>query len=773
MSAERDDSVRAAADAVSAGKATKETVDALLGRPHPTADSAIERGPATPEDRFAELARLTSAYMDAPEEAMLRRAFEFARDAHAGQCRKSGEPFIIHPIEVGIILADLRMDAETITAALLHDTVEDTDVTLDELRKKFGEDVALMVDGVTKIGLVPLVSKEEQQAENIRKILMAMSKDIRVIIIKLADRLHNMRTLAARPPDKQRKTSLETMNFYAPIAHRLGMSDVKEEMEDIAIHYLDPYGCKEVEEQIALHKEERDAFIDSIKKRIRERISDIKPEPIIEGRVKSIYSIYKKVYVKNKRFDEIYDIYAVRVIVQSVIECYNVLGVIHDMFRPIPYRFKDYIATPKPNRYQSLHTTVIGREGIPFEVQIRTVEMHNTAQYGVAAHWKYKAGISGNVSGEKRFDWIRQLLERQQEADDVEAIADAIKTDLSPDEVFVFTPKGDVVALPTGATVLDFAYHIHTQVGNKMTGAKVGGRMVSFDYVVHTGEIVEILTSGSPNYGPNRNWIEIAKTTEAKSKIRSWFKKECREENIERGREELEREFKRNNIAITPELLQTSASRQRLDSVDDLYAAIGYGGVSMAKIVQRIKEDQLRNHKEQQAIQAAAENPMESISENNRRSRKKGIIIEGMENCLVKFAQCCNPLPGDPIIGFVTRGFGVSIHKQDCVNVVNNRDDPENKDRWLKATWAGVEDSTYRATIDVIAEDRITIFADITTAIAANHIPLQEMNGHHLKNGNLDLVVTVEIAGVEQLSNVMGRIQKIPGVISVERTGKQ
>ena len=703
----------------------------------------------------------------------ITQAYKVAEKAHEGQLRTSGDPYITHPLAVASILLDYCMDTDTICAALLHDTVEDTDVTLDELRKKFGEDVALMVDGVTKIGLVPLVSKEEQQAENIRKILMAMSKDIRVIIIKLADRLHNMRTLAARPPEKQRKTSLETMNFYAPIAHRLGMSDVKEEMEDIAIHYLDPYGCKEVEEQIALHKEDRDAFIDSIKKRIRERISDIKPEPIIEGRVKSIYSIYKKVYVKNKRFDEIYDIYAVRVIVQSVIECYNVLGVIHDMFRPIPYRFKDYIATPKPNRYQSLHTTVIGREGIPFEVQIRTVEMHNTAQYGVAAHWKYKAGISGNVSGEKRFDWIRQLLERQQEADDVEAIADAIKTDLSPDEVFVFTPKGDVVALPTGATVLDFAYHIHTQVGNKMTGAKVGGRMVSFDYVVHTGEIVEILTSGSPNYGPNRNWIEIAKTTEAKSKIRSWFKKECREENIERGREELEREFKRNNIAITPELLQTSASRQRLDSVDDLYAAIGYGGVSMAKIVQRIKEDQLRNHKEQQAIQAAAENPMESISENNRRSRKKGIIIEGMENCLVKFAQCCNPLPGDPIIGFVTRGFGVSIHKQDCVNVVNNRDDPENKDRWLKATWAGVEDSTYRATIDVIAEDRITIFADITTAIAANHIPLQEMNGHHLKNGNLDLVVTVEIAGVEQLSNVMGRIQKIPGVISVERTGKQ
>lgn len=722
---------------------------------------------------FEQLADKIKASEKAYDLNKIEQAYEVAEKAHEGQLRTSGDPYITHPLAVASILLDYCMDTDTICAALLHDVVEDTPVSLDELRKKFGDDVALLVDGVTKIGLVPLNSKEEQHAENIRKILMAMSKDIRVIIIKLADRLHNMRTLGARPPQKQRKTSLETMNFYAPIAHRLGMSDVKEEMEDIAIHYLDPYGCKEVEEQIALHKEERDAFIDSIKKRIRERIADIKPEPIIEGRVKSIYSIYKKVYVKNKRFDEIYDIYAVRVIVQSVIECYNVLGVIHDMFRPIPYRFKDYIATPKPNRYQSLHTTVIGREGIPFEVQIRTVEMHNTAQYGVAAHWKYKAGISGNVSGEKRFDWIRQLLERQQEADDVEAITDAIKTDLAPDEVFAFTPKGDVIALPVGATVIDFAYSIHTQVGNKMTGAKVGGRMVSFDYEVKTGDIVEILTSGSPNYGPNRNWLEIAKTTEAKSKIRSWFKKECRDENIVRGKEELEHEFKRNNIAIEPELLQSTAQRQRLGSVDDLYAAIGYGGVSLSKIIQRIKEEQLRNHKEQQAVQTAAADPQENIAETNRRSRQKGIIIEGVDNCLVKFAQCCNPLPGDPIIGFVTRGFGVSIHKQDCINVINNMDNPDNKDRWIKASWAGVDDSTYRATIDVVAEDRITIFADITTAIATNHIPLQELNAHHLKNGNMSLMVTVEIAGMEQLSNVMGRLQKIPGVISVERTGKQ
>ena len=736
-----------------------------------SASSASATGTVT---TFEQLVDKIKASEKAYDLNKITQAYEVADKAHAGQLRTSGDPYITHPLAVASILLDYCMDTDTICAALLHDVVEDTAVTLDELRKKFGDDVALMVDGVTKIGLVPLNSKEEQHAENIRKILMAMSKDIRVIIIKLADRLHNMRTLGARPPQKQRKTSLETMNFYAPIAHRLGMSDVKEEMEDIAIHYLDPYGCKEVEEQIALHKEERDAFIESIKKRIRERITDIKPEPIIEGRVKSIYSIYKKVYVKNKRFDEIYDIYAVRVIVQSVIECYNVLGVIHDMFRPIPYRFKDYIATPKPNRYQSLHTTVIGREGIPFEVQIRTVEMHNTAQYGVAAHWKYKAGLSGNVSGEKRFDWIRQLLERQQEADDVEAITDAIKTDLAPDEVFAFTPKGDVIALPVGATVIDFAYSIHTQVGNKMTGAKVGGRMVSFDYEVKTGDIVEILTSGSPNYGPNRNWLEIAKTTEAKSKIRSWFKKECRDENIERGREELEHEFKRNGIAVEPELLQSVAQRQRLGSVEDLLAAIGYGGVSLSKIIQRIKEDQMRTHKEQQAVQtAAAADPQENIAENNRRSRKKGIIVEGVDNCLVKFAQCCNPLPGDPIIGFVTRGFGVSIHKQDCINVINNMDNPDNKDRWIKASWAGVDDSTYRATIDVIAEDRITIFADITTAIATNHIPLHELNAHHLKNGNMNLIVTVEIAGMEQLSNVMGRLQKIPGVISVERTGKQ
>ena len=700
----------------------------------------------------------------------IMRAYKLADAAHEGQMRSSGEKYITHPLSVANILLDYCMDTDTICAALLHDVVEDTDTTLDEIRKQFGEDVAVLVDGVTKIGQVPLNSKEEQQAENIRKILIAMSKDIRVIIIKLADRLHNMRTLYARPPHKQLKTSLETMNFYAPIAHRLGMSDVKEEMESIAIHYLDPYGCREIERLLDVHKEKRDNFIDSIISRIRSRITDIKPEPIIEGRVKSIYSIYKKMYVKNKPFDEIYDIYAVRIIVQSVIECYNVLGVIHDLFSPMPYRFKDYIATPKPNRYQSLHTTVIGKEGIPFEVQIRTVEMHNTAQYGIAAHWKYKAGLKGSVAGEQRFDWIRQLLERQQEADDVEQITDAIKTDLSQDEVYVFSPKGDVFSLPAGSTVIDFAYAIHTEVGNKMTGAKVGGRMVPFDYQVKTGDIIEIFTSGSPNYGPNRNWIEIAKTTEAKAKIRSWFKKERRDENIAFGREELEREFKRNSIPNTPELLEDAAHRAHFDSVDDLYAAIGYGGVAMSKIVQRIKEAQMRAQKEQAQIIPTSE---EITEQTNRRSRQKGVIVEGVDNCLIKFAQCCNPLPGDPIIGFVTRGFGVSIHKIDCVNVINNMDIEENKNRWLKASWAGVENTTYRTTLDIIADQKSSVIADITAAIAVNHISMNEMNMHRLKNGNTNLLITIEIAGVEQLANLTLRLKKITGVISVERSGKQ
>ena len=700
----------------------------------------------------------------------IETAYAFAEDAHRGQVRTSGEPYITHPVAVAYILLEMCMDTDTICAALLHDVVEDTGVDLDTLKKRFGEDVALLVDGVTKIGQVPLNTKEEQNAENIRKILMAMSKDIRVIIIKLADRLHNMRTLACRPPEKQRKTSLETMSFYAPIAHRLGMYDVKEEMEDMALYYLDPYGYKEVDGALAAKKDEGEDFIEKIKQRISERISDIQPPPIIEGRVKSIYSIYKKVYVKGKTFEEIYDTYAIRIIVESIVECYNVLGVIHDMFRPIPYRFKDYIATPKPNRYQSLHTTVIGREGIPFEVQIRTVEMHNTAQYGIAAHWKYKAGIGGKVAGEKRFDWIRQLLEQQQEADDVELLAEAVKVDLAPDDVYVFTPKGDVITLPVGSTVIDFAYAIHSQVGNRMTGAKVRGRMATFDYKLKTGDIVDVMTTNSPNYGPNRHWLDIAKTNEAKAKIRAWFKRECRPENIERGKAAFDSEMKRNNITPDEEFLLQIAKRQHFDNMDDFYAAIGYGGVMMSKIIQKIKEDYFKLQKPSAPVTADVE---DTISGNiARRQSSSGIIVDGLEQCEVRCAKCCNPLPGDDIIGFVTRGFGVSVHKTDCHNVTEQRDNPANSERWISVKWAASPQAIYEATLDIIAEDRTALIADITTAIANSRIPIHEINAHNLKNGNANIFVTLEISGMEQLKNTILKLKKIDGIITVERAGK-
>lgn len=717
-------------------------------------------------------ARITAGEKQYDTEKILA-AYEFAENAHRGQTRTSGEPYISHPVAVAYILLEMCMDTDTLCAALLHDVVEDTSVTLDTLRKKFGDDVALLVDGVTKIGQVPLNTKEEQHAENIRKILMAMSKDIRVIIIKLADRLHNMRTLACRPPEKQRKTSLETMSFYAPIAHRLGMNDVKEEMEDVALYYLDPYGYKEVENALAARKDKGEAFIETIKKRIGERISDIQPPPIIEGRVKSIYSIYKKVYVKGKNLEEIYDIYAVRVIVHSIVECYNVLGIVHDMFRPIPYRFKDYISTPKPNRYQSLHTTVIGREGIPFEVQIRTLEMHNTAQYGVAAHWKYKAGLGGKVAGEKRFDWIRQILDQQQEADDVELIAEAVKVDLAPDDVYVFTPKGDVVTLPLGSTVIDFAYAIHTQVGNRMTGAKVGGRMATFDYQLKTGDIVEVMTTNSPNYGPNRHWLDIAKTNEAKGKIRAWFKRECRAENITRGKTAFDAEMKRNSIYPDEEFLKQIAKRQHFDNVDDFYAAIGYGGVMLSKIVQKTKEDYLKLQKPQtpadtvQDVEAA-------VSESIARKQSSGVIVDGIDSCAVHFAKCCNPLPGDDIIGFVTRGFGVSVHKLDCKNVTEQQSNASNSERWISVKWAAdaKAKASYEAALDIVAQDRTALIADISTAIAANRIPIHEINAHNLKNGNANVTVTLEISGLEQLKNIIVKLRKIDGVITVERTGK-
>lgn len=699
-------------------------------------------------------------------------SYEFAAKAHANQVRSSGEPYITHPLAVAYILLEFGMDTDTVCAALLHDVVEDTDVTLDEIKKLFGQDVAMLVDGVTKLGKIPLFTKEEQQAENVRKILLAMSQDIRVIIIKLCDRLHNMRTLQYRPAAKQRNTALETMNIYAPIANRLGMKTLKDEIEDIAFRYLDPYAYSEIERMLEIRSDKREAFIESIKTEISQRFKEenFGSEPQIDGRVKSIYGIYKKAFLQGKSFDEIYDKYAVRIIVNTVAECYNALGIIHDLFRPIPNRFKDYIATPKANMYQSLHTTVIGREGIPFEVQIRTWEMHHTAEYGIAAHWKYKEGISGKDKLESRLAWIRQIIEAQQETDDVEEIVRTIKNDLSPEDIFAFTPKGDMISLPVGSTIVDFAYAIHTQVGNKMKGAKVDGKLVSLDYQLKTGEIVEIITSNDENHAPNRAWLEICRTNEAKSKIRSWFKKERREENIVQGRNELEKEFKRNFIHLSeeqlPEFLADDMKRHNCSTMDDFYAAIGYGGVILSRIMQRLKDKYLKYY---------AQPDFSDVKTNPRPSKSSsGVIVEGENNIIVKFAQCCNPLPGDDIIGFITKGHGVSIHRKDCPTYIAAMENQKEPERWVESKWASASnhETTYRVILDIVAKENMLIIADITKLMAELHIPLTNISVTMLKNGNSNVLATINAAGVAQLNNIIAKIRKLPDVISVDRTFK-
>ncbi|MDY3844835.1 MAG: bifunctional (p)ppGpp synthetase/guanosine-3',5'-bis(diphosphate) 3'-pyrophosphohydrolase [Ruminococcus sp.] len=699
-------------------------------------------------------------------------AYEFAAKAHEGQTRSSGQPYIIHPLAVAFILLDLGMDTDTICAAILHDVVEDTPCTLDDLKKRFGQDVAMLVDGVTKLNKIPAFNREEQQAENVRKILLAMSQDIRVMIIKLCDRLHNMRTLKYRPLHKQRRTALETMNIYAPIAHRLGISAVKDELEDLAFHYLDPYAYSEIEHILEINKEEREAFIETIKSRIAQRFKSeefIEP-PQIEGRVKSIYGIYKKVFVNHKSIDEIYDKYAVRIIVTTVAECYNVLGLIHDMFRPLPNRFKDYISTPKANMYQSLHTTVLGREGIPFEVQIRTWDMHETAEYGIAAHWKYKEGIQGKDKMEQRLAWVRQVIEAQQTSDDVEEIVRIIKTDLAPEDIVVMTPKGDSISLPINSTVIDYAYRIHTEIGHKTVGAKVDGKIVPLDYKLQTGEICEIITSKDPEKGPNRAWLDIVKTNEAKAKIRSWFKKECREENIVQGKAELEREFKRHKMKVPEEkmeeFLADDLKRHNCSSVEDFYASIGYGGILLSKIISHLKD----KYQKLYASSAADENE-KPVSLIKPTSSKNTIILDKIDDCVVKFAQCCNPLPGDEIVGFITRGHGISVHTTSCTNykAILGRNNPEELERWCDIQWSEESNGALQTSIEVIATDRVGLVYDISSVLMESRIPIIHSSSRNLKNGNALFEATITIASTEQLKNLFDKIRRIKDVISVER----
>ena len=698
-------------------------------------------------------------------------AYKFAEQAHKGQKRSSGQDYIIHPLAVAYILLQLGMDTDTICAALLHDVVEDTPATLSDLKKRFGQDVAMLVDGVTKLSKIPTFSKAEQQAENVRKILLAMSQDIRVMIIKLADRLHNMRTLKYRPIEKQRNTALETMNIYAPIAHRLGIRAIKEELEDLSFHYLDPYAYSEIENILENKKEEREQFIVTIKNRISQRFKneEFSEPPTIEGRVKSIYSIYKKVFLSHKSIDEIYDKYAVRIIVTTVAECYNALGLIHDMFRPLPNRFKDYISTPKSNMYQSLHTTVLGTEGIAFEVQIRTWDMHETAEYGIAAHWKYKEGIVGKDKMEQRLAWVRQVIEAQQTSDDVEEIVRIIKTDLAPEDIVVMTPKGTSISLPMDSTVLDFAYRIHTEIGHKTVGAKVDGKMVPLDYKLQTGQICEIITSKDPEKGPNRSWLNIVKTNEARSKIRSWFKKERREENIIEGKAQLEHEFKHYRINL-PEsayetFLEDEFKRHNCQSLDDFYASIGYGGVMLSKIIQRLKDKYENMHEDDKPSSSPAIQPKSN-------SIRGSIVLDKIDDVVVKFAQCCNPLPGDDIVGFITRGHGISVHTTRCANyrAALMRGDSAELDRWCDIQWSENSTAQLQTSFEVTAVDRVGLVFDISSVLNDARVPIVHSSSRVLKNGNAIFEGTILVSGTEQVKNLFEKLRRIKGVISVDRS---
>lgn len=720
---------------------------------------------------FDELIRMISESGKEYDLDLIHKAYELANEAHGDQRRVSGVPYILHPTSVACILVELGMDTEAVVAALLHDVVEDTDITIEDIIKDYGKEIAHLIDGVTKLKKIPYTNREIRQAENVRKMFIAMSDDIRVIIIKLADRLHNMRTIGCMREQKRRDIALETMEVFAPIAHRLGIRAVKEEMEDLSIRYLDPIAYKEIKDQLAFTEPGRIRFIENLKKSISQKAGNLVDDIYIEGRVKSINGIYRKTYMKGKSLEQIYDIFAVRVIVNSLIDCYNILGVVHDIYTPLPNRFKDYISTPKPNMYQSLHTTVIGKEGVPFEVQIRTWEMHHTAEYGIAAHWKYKLGINGDGGSKgdmtEKISWIRQILENQ--SDDETDILRNIKTDLAPEEVFVFTPKGDIISLPTGATVIDVAYAIHSAVGNRMIGAKVDGKITPIDYMIQTGEIIEILTS-KETAGPKRDWLTKVKTSEARTKIKNWFKKECREENIERGKAEIERVFKRNSIILSDQERSEfflEILKKQFTSLDDFYASIGYGGILIWKLEPRMRELYNKNYRVQakvEEIPVIETKPVTAKSSN-------GIVIEGVDDMLVNLARCCNPMRGDSIIGYITRGNGVSIHKCSCKNVPRDIPNSENAARWVKARW---DDSTnaqesYHTTIEISAMDRTGLLADITNALSSLHIFIHSINCSESKNGIARMHFTITVTSMEHLKGIVSRLLSINDVKSVSR----
>lgn len=728
------------------------------------------------DQQYQKLEDTIRSYNPGADFARIRASYEFARAHHGEQRRKSGEPYITHPLAVAQIVAEeLHLDSESIEAALLHDVIEDTDATYEDVAKLTSPTVADLVEGVSKLTRIQYATKEDEQMENLRKMLIAMSKDIRVILIKISDRLHNMRTMEYQSPTKQKQKSLETMEIYAPIAHRLGMQRMKWELEDLSLKYLDPIGYDEIVSKLDAKRPEYEDFMRRTQDQIDQRLKELDISHVVYGRMKHPYSIYRKMFSQNKSIDEIFDLFAFRVVVDTIGDCYNVLGVIHDLYKPILGRFKDYIGTPKPNGYQSLHTTVMGTDGIPFEVQIRTREMHEIAEYGVAAHWKYKQNGQG-AGTEGKYEWVRRLLENQEGAD-AEEFIHSLKVDMFADEVFVFTPRGDVINLPAGATPIDFAYNIHSAVGNHMVGAKVNGRLVPFDTRLKNGDIVEVVTSQSA-HGPSRDWVKIARSSNARSKIRQWFKRERRDENIVNGRSSFESELKRCGVTLkeltAEENLPGILKRLSFKSLDDMYAAIGYGGVTSLKLIGRLREDIQRILHQHQA-ERQAEVPVEGQPEVTRPAvpvrehSEQGIVVQGLSNCLVKFSKCCSPVPGDEIVGFITRGYGVSVHRKDCPNADPARRPPEEAGRWIKVSWGGKTRESYRTNLQVVSKDRPNLLVDISTILSAAKVHVSSLNARSTADGFALISLAVDVSDSQQLQAVMRRLEQISGVMRVTR----
>lgn len=703
--------------------------------------------------------------------AKLEKAYELARTAHEGQMRESGEPYLTHPLEVAYILADLELDCDTLVGALLHDVVEDTSYTVADINRKFGESVAIIVDGVTKLSKIQYTTAEEQQVENLRKMFLAMAKDVRVILIKLADRLHNMRTIKAKSEKKQREKARETLEVYAALAHRLGMSKIKWELEDLSLKYIDPVAYKEITESINLKKQEREQFINDIMDTLKKKTDEMGINSHVMGRAKHFYSIYRKMFTQNKSIDELYDLFAVRIIVDSIKDCYAVLGMVHELYYPIPGRFKDYIAMPKPNMYQSLHTTVIGPDGTPFEIQIRTWEMHRVAEFGIAAHWKYKEGVSGKTDVDAKLEWIRQLLEIQNSVVDTDDFMRTLKIDLFTDEVFVFTPKGDIINLPAGSTPIDFAFSIHSAVGCKMAGVKVNGKITTLDYILQNGDIVDIMTSSAVR-GPSRDWLKLCKTSGARSKINQWLKRECRDENIQHGKDLIDRELRRVNLShsqlFRTEWVDMLCKKYSFSSLDDIYAAVGYGGLTVNKVVGKLREEYRQAMKKEKPETEIVQS--EQTPQKKKKTASNGVIVEGIEGCLVRFSRCCNPVPGDEIIGYITRGRGVSVHRKDCTNIVSSEKHGDTE-RLINVYWEKEQDknTSYLSEIQIMANDRKGLLAEIASTISELKILITGMNLKTTKNQTAVVNIVIEINSTDELNQVVKKIRNISGVYDVQR----